>query len=824
MENDEELKNMELQEAEGEMEGEGYDEDFDQENDMNGEDQMEGEYDHEEQEEEHNPYDQNDAIRNTFYPSQNPIMGQNFGGALRPVSANVQKDRHRKMKGQGGKNRIAGGFSKGLESEFDIRTRPKKFMKDKEGLYDDAIKLKKANNVLKSDNMKYKTKLKKMEAELLNQQREMDEYIMSQNQGRLDYGLNQSYVKNQGSHITQSLKSQIKELKTDSKKKDDEMTKLKRSLKATNIQELEVEMKLYVDECIRLRYMLEESAKNVMDPNEMAKIEERFQMQESYLVNLQTENQELAETCAKMQQILQNQQEDNEVSTKLRSKLNRILGNKKKLSKNLKSKDKELNQLKKDLIEARKVSKGGNNAVKSLNDRLLKYQKDIDDKDHAVDKLRNETQNKNDIIAQLREEVEELKNHAYSAPSGAHHTEPKARQTYEPEPIASNNKVDETDDYQDDEYDDEDKDDVEHQDPNIIEDDAQGVEDDHKSEPRGELKAIISEIDVDPLFEKLKLLLQRNNVPYTNMGTIFPAQITIMSLEHKLKSLGIKDAEERLNLSRYIIEPRSEKRVEFNENRTITASSAENILKSKIDNYSLYKNDAEEFNKRIRNQVARFFGTLQESLELEDLDGTGFIPANTLKSCFHAMDIVIDDDLIEYLVFISGTLEKIGRSSNLMLEYEKIMELILTGADESEVDENVAGDAGNDYSDDYGNDFEDKVEESDQAVEHPEPAQSQPQDQDPIIEDEQDPNDQIDEGEGLDQEIDDEEMISIAENCLIKIAEELLNKKMTVRMLFREEIIDEEIEGEKIELLLPLSFLEGLKNLGIEDFSEIEIA
>jgi hypothetical protein len=152
------------------------------------------------------------------------------------------------------------------------------------------------------------------------------------------------------------------------------------------------------------------------------------------------------------------------------------------------------------------------------------------------------------------------------------------------------------------------------------------------------------------------------------------------------------------------------------------------------------------------------------------------------------------------------------------------MELILTGADESEVDENVAGDAGNDYSDDYGNDFEDKVEESDPAVEHPEPAQSQPQDQDPIIEDEQDPNDQIDEGEGLDQEIDDEEMISIAENCLIKIAEELLNKKMTVRMLFREEIIDEEIEGEKIELLLPLSFLEGLKNLGIEDFSEIEIA
>lgn len=47
---------------------------------------------------------------------------------------------------------------------------------------------------------------------------------------------------------------------------------------------------------------------------------------------------------------------------------------------------------------------------------------------------------------------------------------------------------------------------------------------------------------------------------------------------------------------------------------------------------------------------------------------------------------------------------------------------------------------------------------------------------------------------------------------------------MTIRQLYREDIIDEEIEGEKIELLLPLSFLEGLKRLEITDFSQLEIA
>jgi hypothetical protein len=47
---------------------------------------------------------------------------------------------------------------------------------------------------------------------------------------------------------------------------------------------------------------------------------------------------------------------------------------------------------------------------------------------------------------------------------------------------------------------------------------------------------------------------------------------------------------------------------------------------------------------------------------------------------------------------------------------------------------------------------------------------------------------------------------------------------VTIRQLYREDIIDEEIEGEKIELLLPLSFLEGLKRLEINDFSQLEIA
>lgn len=156
MEKDEELKNSELQQEQEneEMEGEGYDIDEfdDQEEGMDPQMDMEGEgemYDPAIHGDMQNPYNANDAIRNTFYPPQNPMMGSAYGGALRPVSANVMKQGGRRGIGRGKNGKKNSAFSRGIDNDFDVRTRPRNFLKDKEGLYDDAIKLKKANNNLK---------------------------------------------------------------------------------------------------------------------------------------------------------------------------------------------------------------------------------------------------------------------------------------------------------------------------------------------------------------------------------------------------------------------------------------------------------------------------------------------------------------------------------------------------------------------------------------------------------------------------------------------------------------------------------------------------
>ncbi len=74
-----------------------------------------------------------------------------------------------------------------------------------------------------------------------------------------------------------ALKRQIKELRGQVALKEEEVQALKKNTKATKLQELVIEMKMYIDECTRLRHLLEETmrAKNPLaDPQEVAALQE----------------------------------------------------------------------------------------------------------------------------------------------------------------------------------------------------------------------------------------------------------------------------------------------------------------------------------------------------------------------------------------------------------------------------------------------------------------------------------------------------------------------------------------------------------------------
>ena len=82
------------------------------------------------------------------------------------------------------------------------------------------------------------------------------------------------------SHLALNLKRRIKDIQGQLIQKTDENDSLRKNIKSTKITEIEVEMKMYMDECTRLRHQLEEVIKSkdtFADPEELKIIEEKFQ-------------------------------------------------------------------------------------------------------------------------------------------------------------------------------------------------------------------------------------------------------------------------------------------------------------------------------------------------------------------------------------------------------------------------------------------------------------------------------------------------------------------------------------------------------------------
>ena len=78
---------------------------------------------------------------------------------------------------------------------------------------------------------------------------------------------------------------------------------------------------------------------------------------------------------------------------------------------------------------------------------------------------------------------------------------------------------------------------------------------------------------------------------------------------------------------------------------------------------------------------------------------------------------------------------------------------------------------------------------------------------------------------GDDEDIDEDEVIDVAERIFVRIAEAIIEQqRRSIREVFQQDLFEADIDGQAIELLSPMGLLEGIKALGINDLSEKEIA
>lgn len=82
------------------------------------------------------------------------------------------------------------------------------------------------------------------------------------------------------------------------------------------------------------------------------------------------------------------------------------------------------------------------------------------------------------------------------------------------------------------------------------------------------------------------------------------------------------------------------------------------------------------------------------------------------------------------------------------------------------------------------------------------------------------------EGSEIKRFMDEEEMLDIAEHCFIRIAEMLIERGRTARSVFTKYSVPEQFppDGTILELMSPIAFLEGVKEAGMEELSEMEAA
>ena len=74
------------------------------------------------------------------------------------------------------------------------------------------------------------------------------------------------------------------------------------------------------------------------------------------------------------------------------------------------------------------------------------------------------------------------------------------------------------------------------------------------------------------------------------------------------------------------------------------------------------------------------------------------------------------------------------------------------------------------------------------------------------------------------EEIDEDEVIDVAERIFIRIAEEIIKQDVTsIRDLFSDQLFEAEISGQILELLTPQGLVDGIKLLGIDDLTDKEI-
>lgn len=273
----------------------------------------------------------------------------------------------------GSNNRIA----------YDLRKIPKNIPNDKERLYESTLHLKNEINFLKEDNAKLKGRNLQMEREINKLSRMVED---SGGHG-LPY---QVAGKQTESAMVESLKKTCKQIKTDLTAREEELNTLKKTLKFTKVNELEIENKNFAEELMRLKAVLENTLRQkadiIMRNEDFNILEEKYYAQNNMIESLRKDNTELASAIKMIQEDMNTMQAQ---KNKSEQNIHRLNGEIQRLNRVIRDKDKDMEEQRNQMLTLFPSHKGAGG--------------------HHETNPAAELIKKNDQIRQLEKQIAELK-------------------------------------------------------------------------------------------------------------------------------------------------------------------------------------------------------------------------------------------------------------------------------------------------------------------------------------------------------------------------------------------------------------------------------
>ncbi|CAD8122650.1 unnamed protein product [Paramecium sonneborni] len=214
-------------------------------------------------------------------------------------------------------------------------------VKESEKLFEESLQLKLLMNQLKDENIKLRTRNTNLEKDLQKCQKIIEEVETTGNMKRF-------YAKpSTDNQMILSFKGQIKELRLNLDQREQEMITLKKSAKYTKLTEMEIERKMFQDETIRLKQVIEELVQQNLyaqqKEHDQQKLQDMISQRDNLIKQMQqdiesfeTDNKNLQ---AQLQQLISAYQDLDREFTKLDSNMQT----------KLKQKDKQLIELKTQL-------------------------------------------------------------------------------------------------------------------------------------------------------------------------------------------------------------------------------------------------------------------------------------------------------------------------------------------------------------------------------------------------------------------------------------------------------------------------------------------